>query len=166
MTNTTMNTIAKFSNFQKANDLRDSLVKAGKYVTITDIAENLSGEAYKEATKEYRLIVESREFEVGDGATVCGYSDRDAYTVIKRTAKTLTIKSDKTTLLNGLNSGEKDALVCHPGGFCGHVEGTQRYSYEADPKGHTVVARLTKKGWKVKGSRVIAGRNHYYDYNF
>ena len=151
-----MNTIAKFSNFQKAYNLHDSLAKAGKYVTITDTAAGI----------EDRLIVESREFQVGDGATVCGYSDRDAYTVVKLTSKTLTIREDKSTLLNGMNSGEKDALVCHPGGFCGHVEGTQRYSYEANPKGHTVVARLTKKGWKVKGSRVIAGRSHYHDYNF
>ena len=144
-----MNTIAKFPYAQEAYNSKDSLAKEGKYVIMTEDA----------SAKEHRYILESREFEVGDGATLCGYSDRDAYTVIKRTAKTLTIQEDKSTLLNGFESGEKDALVCHPGGFCGHVEGTQRYSYE-------VVARLTKKGWKVNGSRVVAGRSHYHDYNF
>lgn len=151
-----MNTIAKFPYAQEAYNAKDSLAKEGKYVTMTEDA----------SAKEHRYTLESREFVVGDGATVCGYSDRDAYTVIKRTAKTLTIQEDKSTLLNGFESGEKDALVCHQGGFCGHVEGTQRYSYEANPKGLTVVARLTKKGWKVNGSRVVAGRSHHHDYNF
>jgi hypothetical protein len=38
-------------------------------------------------------------YKIGDGVTLCGYSDRSAYTVIAVTAKTITIQRDKATLL-------------------------------------------------------------------
>lgn len=127
--------------------------RSGLYVT----------ESFDRATG---FTIESREFVVGDGATLCGYSDREAYTVVARTAKTLTLQEDKATLLNGFDSGEADALKFTPGGFSGHTDGTQRYAYAANPEGRKVIARLTKKGWTVQTQRVIAGRHHHYDYNF
>lgn len=126
-------------------------------------------------------------YKVGDGATLCGYSDRHAYTVIAVTAKTVTLQRDKATLLNGMNSGEADALTFTPGGFAGHTEGIQRYRYEANPNGEVIKAHMKKKPRKVwtKGaapdggygyvmhahftngaSTLIPGRFEHYDYNF
>jgi hypothetical protein len=93
---------------------------------------------------EPKIIPFSDYFKVGEGATICGYSDRHAGTVIAMTAKSVTIRMDKATLLNGMNSDAPDKLVCHRGGFCGHVEGTQRYKYEPDPEGRVVIGRLVK----------------------
>lgn len=124
-------------------------------------------------------------YKVGDGATLCGYSDRYAYTVIAVTPQSITLQRDRTTLLNGFDSGEPDALVCFPGGFAGHVEGTQRYAYERDPNGEIIKARMIKRPRKVwtegpdgtysdvlhpnfknGSSTVIPGRHEHYDYNF
>jgi hypothetical protein len=106
-------------------------------------------------------------FKVGDGATIHRYSDAHAFTVIKVTATTITLQRDKATLLNGGNSGEADALQFSAGGFVGHTEGTQRYSYEADPNGSIEVARLVPEpAFKSKGQTVTAGRHEHYDYNF
>jgi hypothetical protein len=127
-------------------------------------------------------------FTIGDGATVHGYSDAHAYTVVAVTRTTITLRRDKATLLNGPDSGEPDALKVTPGGFCCHTDGRQRYAYEADPNGHLVVARLRKaprKCWEPKndgsgeyhhvhradfrtagGARVTEGRGEHYDFNF
>lgn len=115
---------------------------------------------------------------IGDGATRNGYSDRQAGTIIARTAKTITWQRDKATLLNGVNSGEADALKFSPGGFCGHTSGRQRWAYESDPNGQVV--KLSRRvlrsgevvwkecGWRTKspGGTFSAGRHEYYDYNF
>lgn len=138
----------------------------GFYVETEDKAANLSGAAYAEATRDFRWTVTAREFAPGDGATVHGYSDADAYTVTKRTAKTLTLRADKQTLLNGANSGESDALHFAPGGFMGHTGGRQRWQCEPDENGRTVTARLTSRGWETDGKRVTAGRSPHYDFNF
>ena len=133
------------------------------------------------------------EFAVGDGATFTGYSDCHAATIIKVSAsgKTITLQQDEATLLNGPNSGEEDALVMTPGGFAGHTEGRQRYSYKPDPNGRIVKATLRewigeerdeetleygevrKSRWKMvgnktnaRGGNVLAKRMEFYDYNF
>ncbi len=131
-------------------------------------------------------------FSVGDGATLCGYSDRTAYTVIAVTASTITLQRDKATLLNGRDSGQPDALTFTAGGFVGHTEGVQRYSYERNTSGHIVKAHIGRKlkkqslpcgEWtkdgqgnlvthklvpsiKAGSSNVIAGRHEHYDFNF
>lgn len=126
-------------------------------------------------------------YTIGDGATLCGYSDRQSHTVIAATATTITLQRDKATLLNGANSGEADALHFAPGGFSGHTSGTQRWKVEPDPSGAVVKAYLKKKPRKVwtKGaapdggyayvetphyavgsSSVIPGRHEHYDFNF
>jgi hypothetical protein len=124
-------------------------------------------------------------YKVGDGATLCGYSDRNAYTVIKVTPQSITIQRDKATLLNGFKSGEPDALTFTPGGFSGHTEGVQRYSYERNPNGEICVARMTKRPMSIRekgddgryhdvlkprfkngSSTVVPGRHEHYDYNF
>lgn len=115
-------------------------------------------------------------FEVGDGATLCLYTDRYACTVVavSPNGKTITLRRDKATLLNGFESGEPDALVFSPGGFMGHTSGVQRYSYEPNPDGQEFKASLRKNGQWVRcghattspGNRVTAGRHERYDYNF
>ena len=66
--------------------------------------------------------------EVGMGVSLCGWSDVHAYTVVGVSAsgKSFEIQRDKATLLNGVNSGEPDALRFQAGGFCGHTSGRQR----------------------------------------
>lgn len=102
--------------------------------------------------------------EVGDGATVCLWSDREAYTIIKRTAQSLTLQRDKATL----SPDFKPEFI--PGGFCGHCvnQNEQKYSYESDPEGKKITAWWSKKnnGFYWNGLHVIPGRHEFYDYNF
>jgi hypothetical protein len=121
-------------------------------------------------------------FTVGEGATVHGYSDAHAYTVIKLTDKSVTLRRDKATLLNGVNSGHPEALSFAPGGFCGHTSGRQIWKYEEDLSGHVVVARMTNRTttigsslagtekvipiFKSLGRRVTPDRGEHYDFNF
>ena len=100
----------------------------------------------------------------GDGVTLCFYSDAEAYTIIKRTAKTLTIQRDKATL----SPDFKPEFI--PGGFCGTVvnQHEQTYTYEPDPNGSVRIARWSekKKGFYWHDLHVTPGRHEFYDYNF
>jgi hypothetical protein len=123
---------------------------------------------------------EGRPVKVGDYVTVCMYSDRNAYEVVavSRTGKVITLRPLKATLLNGVGSGEPDALVSHPGGFCHHVTGRQRYRYEPElvpPSGITPKQRQRRVHWSAKRgtyttrggvNRLIPGAHEHYDYNF
>jgi hypothetical protein len=124
---------------------------------------------------------EASSIEVGDGGTFTVYTDRYAVTVIevRRNGREIVLQRDKATLLNGFNSGEDDALTFTPGGFCGHTEGDQRYSYEPDPTGEKirVTLRTRKDGSKVYksvGTRTNeyggvfrpGERREHYDFNF
>ena len=111
---------------------------------------------------------------VGMGATWNGYSDRYAGTIVKVTPKTIQVQEDAAELLNGFKSGESDALTFHAGGFCGHTEGVQRYTYTPDPAGEIVTFTLRGNGHWVKsktparsGPRLRIGtRDKHHDYNF
>lgn len=126
-------------------------------------------------------------YKIGGGVTLCGYSDRKAFTVIAVTATTIKIQRDKAVLLNGANSGEPDALTFSRGGFVGHTSGTQRYQVEPDPNGMILIARMRRTPrrvqlhwseqtatrteklvpeFKAASARVIAGRHEHYDFNF
>lgn len=101
---------------------------------------------------------------VGDGATVHLWSDSEAYTIIKRTAKTLTLRRCKAVLADGW----KPEWIS--GGFsaiCTNIE-SQRWKYEEDENGRIVKAYWSDTyGFRVNGSlRVMPGRHEYYDYNF
>jgi len=127
--------------------------------------------------RQYQLAA-GRWFQVGDGATVCGWTDRQACTVIKRTATQVVLQHDTQRLLNAPDSGEKDALVMTPGGFAAHTTGTQRWETSQNTDGHTLTATLrTRKNgvreWRIVGSatgsqggNVVRGRSPDYDYNF
>lgn len=108
-----------------------------------------------------------------DAATVRGYSDHQAATIIERTATRITVRTDTATLLNGPDSGEPDALTFTPGGFCGHTSGVQRWEHTPDPDGVIYMYTLRKNGrWVLLGAPangrqlLVGKRAHHYDYNF
>ena len=113
--------------------------------------------------EQYGLYMRD-EIAVGDGATVCLWSDRNAYTVIKRTAKTLTLQRDRVTR----DPEWKPDYI--PGGFsviCLN-NSEQRWLYESDPEGKVITAHWSQKklGFYWQGLHVIPGRCEFYDYNF
>lgn len=107
-------------------------------------------------------------WDVGQGATICLYTDRYACTIIKRTAQRMTLRRDTATLVNGFRSSAPDKLNFQPGGFSGHTSGEQRYEYAPKEQGETYLACWSKKRarWVTKLGRVISGRHENYDFNF
>jgi hypothetical protein len=114
--------------------------------------------------------------QINDPVTYVIYTDADAGWVSKVSpnGKTIEVELGVQTLLNGPNSGEPDALKVFPGGFCGHVEGVQRWKVERAEKPNTLKFTLRKNGqWKIVGHGtkspgcvLIKGHNPHYDYNF
>lgn len=109
----------------------------------------------------------NREIEVGDGVTICLWSDSHAGTVIKRTKTTLTVQRDKAIR----DPNFKPEWI--PGGFsaiCTNSE-EQSYTYERDPKGEIYMCHWSEKHGRFQSGsdgsiRVARGRHEYYDYNF
>jgi len=115
---------------------------------------------------------------VGDGVSVSFWSDVEAYTIIKKTPKTILLRTDKATLIN------RTELVFHTGGFAAHCENQndQRYTYESDPEGFEVKITLRRwtdeegnerRKWKrvnnrtfETGGNAYAGRRKFHDFNF
>ena len=113
---------------------------------------------------------------VGDGVSVSVWTDIDAYTIVSKTASTITLRCDNAELLN------RDELRFDVGGFAAHVTGEQRYAYTPNPDGHTVKITLRRwtdeegnerRKWKRAGTRTFeqggnayAGRSKHHDYNF
>jgi hypothetical protein len=102
--------------------------------------------------------------QVGDGVTLRLYSDRHAYTVIKKTKTTITVQRDIATLAK---DWKPEVSI---GGFAGHCTNndSQEYTYEQNPEGQTEVFRWSKKyGCFKNGSYTLGkGRHEKYDYNF
>ena len=104
-------------------------------------------------------------YNVGDGATVHYWTDANAYTIIGKTDKTLTLQRDKATL----SPDFKPDFI--PGGFFGTVvnQYDQTYTYEPNPDGRIVKAYWSEKKRAFcvdKTLRVSHGRHEFYDYNF
>lgn len=100
---------------------------------------------------------------VGDGVTVHLYSDAHAYTIIKRTANTLTLRRCKATIAKDW----KPEFI--PGGFSAICvnDSEQRWQYEEDEDGKIVKANWSKHGFRVDGCLYVTfGRHEHYDYNF
>lgn len=115
-------------------------------------------------TSEYLNKNKVANLNVGDGVTLHIGSDAYAYTIIKKTAQSITCQQDKATL-------SKDFVPdVSMGGFFCHVHNSeeQSYTYERDPQGEIIVAHWSekKRGFFWKNLRVTAGRHQYYDYNF
>lgn len=140
-----------------------------------------------EEIQTQRAADEARRFNlddlaVGDGATFCIHSDNQAGTVIARTPTTITWQRDTATLLNGMNSDADDKLHCSPGGFAGHVSGSQRHDYARNTDGSVtkfsrrviklrdggtkIVYKMKGHGARSPGCQLIRERYEHYDYNF
>lgn len=109
--------------------------------------------------------IRNYDVRVGDGMTATLYSDSHAYTIVKRTAKTLTLRRCKATL----DPNWKPEFVA--GGFAGHCtnQNEQRYTYEEVEGGEEIVVRWSEKlgRWTHKTYRLITlGRHEFRDYNF
>jgi hypothetical protein len=115
---------------------------------------------------------------IGDGISVSVWSDVHAYTIIKKTATTMTLRADDAKLLNA------NELRFIAGGFAAHCENqeVQRYEYTPNPNGHEVKISLRRwkdeegnerRKWKrsgtstfEQGGNVYPGRRAFHDYNF
>lgn len=117
---------------------------------------NLISQRYSEYFRDHA--------EPGDGASVCWWSDVKAYTIVKRTPKTLTLRRCKAILSPEF---KPDWVV---GGFSAIMTNNedQTYTYEEDPDGEVIKAHWSerKHGFYWHDMRVIAGRHEFYDYNF
>lgn len=143
----------------------DRLWAAGDRKEFHRVGAQFAGEEDELTARTIRQ--EYLDIEVGDGATICLWSDREACTVIRRTAKTLYVQRDKATL----DPSFKPEYI--PGGFSAHCtnDGEQKWIIERDPNG--AVTRFNwseKKGRWQSGSdgsiRLKLGRHEHYDYNF
>lgn len=145
------------------------------------IAKGHGAESLGNAFDKLRDVLTNGVPEVGGPATYIVASDAHACTVIAvdRKVTRVTLRRDKATLVNGVESGEPDALKFTPGGFCGHTSGVQRHTYEPDPNGveYVVTRRVRKNGdvtWKQVGHATTAPglsahfrcRNEHYDFNY
>ena len=103
-----------------------------------------------------RLINRIKRFnvKVGDGVTIHLYSDSHAGTVIRRTAKSITIQQDKAIRID--NNG---------------VSESQEYRFERDENGWISTHRWSDVygAFRSSGDQSIGitnGRYEYYDYSF
>lgn len=102
---------------------------------------------------------------LGQGATICHYSDRTACTIVAVSAsgKTIGLQADHAELDHW-----KPEMI--PGGFVAHCVNNQqqRYRYRPNPDAPVWKARLRKDGRyrTSSGERVIQGRHQFRDYNF
>ena len=96
-------------------------------------------------------------FSVGDGATLCLWSDRHAGTIVETpNDKTVVWQRDKATRTD--ENGMSDA---------------QSYRYERDENGEKTTFTLRKNGYWIarganmkNGTYLAAGRAEFYDYSF
>jgi len=102
---------------------------------------------------------------IGQGATICHYTDRTACTIIavSKSGKTITLQPDHAELDNW-----KPEFVS--GGFAANCTNnhSQRYRYTPNRDAPTFKARLCKGGKFRTGNRevVIEGRHQFHNYNF
>jgi len=163
--------VKKSEELQEQYDKQKAEYKAareGKTPQENILYYDLYGNVIEEHLKRLKAEIakeQRREVEVGDGVTVCLYTDREAYTVIKRTKYTITIQRDK--VIHSPNfKPEFEA-----GGFCAHCtnQDDQVYDYERDEQGSIEVCHWSEKlgcfVWKGC-AKVINGRHEYYDWNF
>ena len=127
--------------------------------------------------REKKPIPDNMRLNVGDEVTFRLYTDCTTGIVIAVTesGQTATVQYCKQVLLNGPDSGEHDALVCTPSGFCAHVEGVQRWEITDDPDGdidrfsyRPAINAWKQSGWHTHSAGALLFKGHfpYYDYNF
>jgi len=172
--------------FTKNRDLLEVLGSIFHTVTFINLnkidgypVEFVSDIVIAEAFNKIKFDHIAEVTQVGCGVGMASYSDVYCGTIIKRSkdGKRLKVRMGQAKLINGFDSGEPDALTCDVGGFCGHVEGRQRYEMSDDPNGSVYeFSYRPKSGYFVqKGSKgpftggfrlILGGMVHKHDYNF
>lgn len=148
--------------------VKDDIATAERFAAKgrEDMVEFCSNTALKRAEEFNENRLSPATVKVGDGATVCLFSDRNAGTIVKVTKASITIQYDKATL----DPNFKPEVI--PGGFAGHCvnQEDQTYTYERNPEGRKEVFRWSNKYNHYQGKDgsiiVIKGRHEFYDYNF
>lgn len=102
----------------------------------------------------------NEEPEVGMGATMLGWTDRNAATIVEvnKTKTRIGVQRDKATRIDDK----------------GMTDSGQEYTFERDPGAHIVYYSLRKNGRWIRvgepihsGARVAIGyRDEYYDFSF
>jgi hypothetical protein len=131
-----------------------------------------------EAFEHNEPALEIDDLQVGDGVSMTIYTDAHAYTIIKRTAKTITLQEDNATLING------DKLHFHIGGFAAHCSNQHEQKYDYSPNPNGAIVKISRREWvdgagckRVKwkrsgsdtrspGNAARPGRRKFHDYNF
>ena len=130
-----------------------------------------------EFRSEFERLKSDGGFRVGDGVNWSQGSDCVAGTVVRVTDASVYVVEDEAKLLNGIESGEPDALHFSPGGFVGHTSGRQRYEFSPGsgaPRRFTFrrnTGRFKLAGASTRGSMAAwghlrHGRQKHCDYNF
>ena len=130
-----------------------------------ELADMVEQRVIERITTFNRTALTPATVKVGDGVTINLWSDRHAATVIKVTAKTVTVCRDKATL----NPDFKPEFT--PGGFAAHCtnQSEQSYTYEPDEKGEVRTFHWSDKFQRYgqPGNLTLSkGRHEFYDYNF
>jgi hypothetical protein len=90
--------------------------------------------------------------EVGMGVTILRWTDRDPGTItrVSPSGKSFWFREDLAERTDG-----------------GSMSEYQEWAFTADAKAPEQMARLTKAGWRVRGTAVRVGsREKYYDFSF
>ena len=105
-------------------------------------------------------MVKIEEINVGEHVTVCGYSDRTSYTVIRKTKSMIEIQKDFQEI-----DKENWKPEWVSGGFAGHCtnQNYQKWIVKPDPKGITKRVFAKEDGCL---KHLIKGASPFYDYNF
>lgn len=141
-------------------------IEKGEETNMKWYEENVMPLSQEQKENEFQIKrLKNLNVKVGDGMTIDLHSDSHAYTIIKRTAKTITLQRDEATL----DPNFKPEIIV--GGFAGHCtnQNEQRYSYKPNPNGSIVKLSWSEKmgGWKTRyGGTARLGRHEFYDYNF
>lgn len=119
---------------------------------------------YPDAVDMYNGVYFKENAKVGDGATINLWSDHHAYTIVKRTPCTLTLRRCKATLKP---EWEPEWVA---GGFAGTClnQSEQDYTYEEDENGSIVTVHWSNKynRFRYGTCTVTPNRREFYDYNF
>ncbi len=103
---------------------------------------------------------------VGMGATLCGWTDRHPYEVVK-------VVSDKCLEVRAMHAegGLKKDHTFLRGGFVGHIvdqHSAQEWVVTSNPEAPVIRIRLGAKGWKDKNGQTfrVGDATKFHDYNF
>ena len=127
---------------------------------------NMTGTWQEKMQAERKMFEEwYKEAEVGDKMHIQHWSDVSPCTVIKRTATTITVRTDK----GELDPAWKPEFVT--GGFSAHCTNNneQEWIIEDDPNGAVETFRWHKREncfMNRSGEKLFPGWMKFYDYNF